>query len=147
MSYQHYCKKIDVPADALLACRLCLEELHAVPAVKESFKIQLKKGFKSRFNKSERKEIITSVCRLNRAIYDVSQMVSDDTNLLLWPCIDIGEKKSTRCVTLELLKYCMCCTTMYHMLRCTNTLLSYYCTHLYTLHLCTPCTYLVIATY
>ena len=56
--------KIDVPADALLACRLCLEELHAVPAIKESFKVQLKKGFKSRFNKSERKEIIKSVCHL-----------------------------------------------------------------------------------
>ena len=67
--------------------------LHAVPAIKESFKVQLKKGFKSRFNKSERKEIIKSVCRLNRAIYDVSQMVSDDTNLLLWPCIDTGEEK------------------------------------------------------
>ena len=53
----------------------------------------LKKGFKSRFNNSEHKEIITSVCRLNRATYDVSQMVSDDTNLLLWPCIDIGEEK------------------------------------------------------
>ena len=76
-------EKIDVPADALLACRLCLEELHAVPVITESFKVQLKRGFKSRFNKSERKEIMISVCRLNRAIYDVSQMVSDDTNLLL----------------------------------------------------------------
>ena len=37
------------------------------------------------------------------------------------------------------------CTTMYHTLRCTM-LLAYYCTHL-TLHLCTPCTHLVIATY
>ena len=34
-------EKIDVPADALLACRLCLEELHVVPAIKESFKVQL----------------------------------------------------------------------------------------------------------
>lgn len=66
--------------------------LHAVPAIKESFKVQLKKGFKSRFNKSECKEIIKSVCHLNRAMYDVSQMVSDDTNLLLWPCIDTGEE-------------------------------------------------------
>ena len=44
MSYQHYWKKIDVPADALLACRLYLEELHAVPAIQESFEVQLKKA-------------------------------------------------------------------------------------------------------
>ena len=86
-------EKIDVPEDAILACRLCLEELHAVPAIQESFKVQLKKSFKSRFNKSERKEIITSVCRLNRAIFDVAQIVREDTNLFLWPCIDTGEGK------------------------------------------------------
>ena len=50
-------------------------------------------GFKTRLNKSDRKEIIRSVCRLNRAIYYVSKMVSDDTNLLLRPCIDTGEEK------------------------------------------------------
>ena len=86
-------EKIDVPEDAILACRLCLEELHAIPAIQESFKVQLKKSFKSRFNKSERKEIITSVCRLNRAIFDVAQIVREDTNLFLWPCIDTGEGK------------------------------------------------------
>ena len=38
------------------------------------------------------------------------------------------------------LQSCLCYTTMYHMLRCTNMLV-----RLYTLHLCTPCMYLVIA--
>ena len=39
-------------------------------------------------------------------------------------------------------------TNMYHMIRCTNMLLLYYRTgRLHTLHLCTPCTYLVIVMY
>ena len=56
-------EKVDNPANALAACRLCLEELHSMPAVQKSFSVQLKKGFKSWFNKAEREEIISSVNR------------------------------------------------------------------------------------
>lgn len=90
-------EKVDNPADALAACRLCLEELHSMPAVQKSFNVQLKQGLKSWFNKAEREEIISSVCRVNRVIYDVTQTVTQSVgsgvNLLLWPCIDNGEER------------------------------------------------------
>ena len=85
-------EKVDNPVDALVACKLYLEELHAMPAVQECFNVHLKKGFKSWFNKAEREEIISSVCRLNRVIYDVTQMIGKDTNLFIWPCIGTGDE-------------------------------------------------------
>jgi len=86
-------EEADNPTEALAACRLCLEELHSMPAVQKSFNVQLKKGLRSRFNKGERDEIICSVCRVNRVIFHVTQMVGGDVNLSLWPCVDIGEEK------------------------------------------------------
>ena len=40
-------EKVDNPANALAACRVCLEELHAMPAVRKSFNVELTGGFKS----------------------------------------------------------------------------------------------------
>ena len=72
---------------------MCLEELHALPAVQKSFNVQLNQGFKSWFNKAEREEIIYSVCRVNRVIFHATQMVGRDVNLSLWPCVDTEEEK------------------------------------------------------
>ena len=62
----------------------------------ESFNVQLKQGinkFKSLFNKTEREEIITSVCRLNRVIFDVAILVdAEGLNLLSWPCVDVEDR-------------------------------------------------------
>ena len=89
-------EKVDNPASALPSCRLCLEELHSLPAVQENFRSELKKGIKSMFGKDERNQIIVAVCQMNRVIYDVTQMVDGSTskarNLLIWPCIDVGEE-------------------------------------------------------
>ena len=65
---------VDNPSDALAACRVCLDELHQVPAVKEHFKVELEEGLRlrARFNKDERRQIIFSVCHANRVIYDRS---------------------------------------------------------------------------
>jgi len=93
-------EKADGPSDALAACRLCLEELHSLPAVQKCFKSQLQQGVLTRlmwFNKAEREEIICSVCRLNSAVYDVTQMLDESVNSLLWPCVDIGEEKVDPC--------------------------------------------------
>ena len=51
-------EKIDDPTEALETCRLCLEELHVILAVQKSFGVEIKKGFKSLFNKDERAEIV-----------------------------------------------------------------------------------------
>ena len=79
---------VDNPRNAMTPCRVCLEELHALPAVKKSFKTALGKGWKSRLGKDERKEIIAAVCDINHAIFDVTHMAASDG--LAWPLIDVG---------------------------------------------------------
>ncbi|XP_015760442.1 PREDICTED: uncharacterized protein LOC107339641 [Acropora digitifera] len=86
-------EKVDRVPDALAACRFCLEELHSIPAVKKSFDIHLQQGFKSRFNKAEREDTIRSVCRMNRVIFHIAEIVEEDNDISLWPCIDRGEDK------------------------------------------------------
>ena len=84
-------EKADNPANALSPCRVCLEELHALPAVKNNFSIALGKGLKSRFGKDERKAIIAAVCDINHAIFDVTLMVSPDSLIFqIWPLIEVG---------------------------------------------------------
>ena len=86
-------EKIDNPADAFAACRLCLEELHSMPPVQNSFDVHVNKGLKSWFNKAEREEIICSVCRVNKVIFHIMQTVGGNVNLSLWRCVDTGEEK------------------------------------------------------
>ena len=86
-------EKVDRVPDALAACRLCLEELHSMSAVKESIDVHLQQGFMSMFNKVEREDTIRCVCRMNRVIFYISEIVEEDTDIYLWPCIDNGEDK------------------------------------------------------
>ena len=87
---------VDNPEDALAACRVCIEELHSLSAVKECFTVELKRGFWAQFSKEERRAIISATCHVNRTIYDVILMVSFGNNQLSannWPCVDTGEEK------------------------------------------------------
>ena len=70
----------DNPVNTLGPCRMCLEELHALPVVQKSFKIELTGGFKAKFHKHERKEIIAAVCRMNHVICVVTQIVGQAGN-------------------------------------------------------------------
>ena len=85
---------VDNPSDALAACRVCLDELHQVPAVKEYFKVELEEGLRlrARFNKDERRQIIFSVCHANRVIYDVMSMLGSVKTWTL-PYIETGKEK------------------------------------------------------
>ena len=85
---------VDNPSDALAACRVCLDELHQVPAVKEYFKVELEEGLRlrARFNKDERRQIIFSVCHANRVIYDVMSMLGSVKRWTL-PYIETGKEK------------------------------------------------------
>ena len=87
-------RTIDNPTDALAACRVCLDELHQVPAVKEYFKVELEEGLRlrARFNKDERRQIIFSVCHANRVIYDVMSMLGSGKMWTL-PYIETGKDK------------------------------------------------------
>ncbi|XP_078378085.1 uncharacterized protein LOC144661259 [Oculina patagonica] len=89
-------EKVDNPADAVEPCRVCIEELNSLQAVKSSFDIQLKKGIlavRGLLGKDERRNIISSVCHVNRVIYDVTQTVGKDAHLWIWPAVNIGEDK------------------------------------------------------
>ena len=86
-------EKVDCLADALAACRLCLKALHSMPAVKERLNVHLQQGFESMLNKAKREDTIRSVCRMNRVIFYISQIVEEDTDISLWPCVDLGEYK------------------------------------------------------
>ena len=88
---------VDNPSTAIPSCRMCVERLHSLPVVQNSFTLELHKGFRRRFSKEERREIISAVCRLNCALYDVTVMAYGFGNkevteiLQLWPCIEIGK--------------------------------------------------------
>ncbi|KAL9954386.1 hypothetical protein ACROYT_G041917, partial [Oculina patagonica] len=87
---------VDNPADAVALCRVCIKELNALSAVQNTFDVQLKKGLgavRGLFGKEERKKIISSVCHVNRVIYDVTQTVGKNVDLMMWPSVDTGENK------------------------------------------------------
>ena len=89
---------VDNPEHAIAPCRVCLKELNSLSAVRKNFDVQLKKGLQaamSLFGKDERRKIISSVCHVNRVIYDVTQAVGKevDVSFLMCPVVDIGENK------------------------------------------------------
>ena len=85
---------VDNPTDAIAACRLCIEELHCLPGVKECFKVELKGGIRAWLSRDEREKLISMVCLVNRTVYDVTLIFDIGRRALEnWPCLDIGEKE------------------------------------------------------
>ncbi|CAH3022724.1 unnamed protein product, partial [Porites evermanni] len=79
---------------ALPDCEQCLEILNSLPAVQNSFKVELSKGLlniRGKFGKDERMQIISTVCEVNRTIYDAMRTVGKDVHVLVWPYVDIGD--------------------------------------------------------
>ena len=85
---------VDNPSTALSSCRVCLDELHNLPAVQNSIKVELEKGVQSLFKRNERGKVITDVLHINYVIYTVSQMVSGGGryDAATSACIDIGNR-------------------------------------------------------
>ena len=82
--------------NALPECDQCLQKLHCLPAVQDNFKVELDKGvlnIRGRYGKDERRMIISTVCQVNRAIYNATQAVGRDLHVLVWPSVDTGEDK------------------------------------------------------
>ena len=96
---------VDNPEDALPECRVCIDQLHSLPGVQKSFKVELKKGFLSRLSEDERGQNISTVCHVNRVVYNVLRMVARSGELLTLPRLNFGKVKSIRSVTKELLKH------------------------------------------
>jgi len=81
---------------ALPQCEQCLKKLNSLPAVQNSFKVELSKGLlniRGQFGKDERMQIISTVCQVNHTIYDAMRTVGKDLHVLVWPYVDIGEDK------------------------------------------------------
>ena len=79
---------------ALPECEQCLKKLNSLPAVQNSFKVELSKGLlniRGQFGKDERMQIISTVCQVNRTIYDAMRTVGKDVHVLVWPSVDIGD--------------------------------------------------------
>ena len=79
---------------ALPECEQCLKKLNSLPAVQNSFKVELSKGLlniRGQFRKDERMQIISIVCQVNRTFYDAMRTVGKDVHVLVWPYVDIGE--------------------------------------------------------
>ena len=81
---------------ALPECEQCLKKLNSLPAVQNSFKVELSKGLlniRGRFGKDERMQIISIVCQVNRTVYDAMRTAgkTEDVHVLKWPYVDIGE--------------------------------------------------------
>lgn len=85
-------ENVDHPDEALAVCRMSLEDLHSLKGVPESFGVELTQGFRAHFNKADRRQIIASVCRINRAIYDVMSMIGISGELLTLPLIGEGKE-------------------------------------------------------
>ena len=80
--------------NALPECEECLHKLHSLPAVQDNFKVELGEGLlnvRGRYGKDERRKIISTVCQVNRAIYNATRAV--DRDALVWPVVDTGEDK------------------------------------------------------
>ncbi len=87
---------VDNPVDALAPCRVCIKDLNCLPAVQNSFDVQLKTGIQAvrgLFSKDERRKIISNVCHVNRVIYDVTQAVDKDEPFWMWPAVDTSRRK------------------------------------------------------
>ena len=82
--------------NALPECDQCLQKLHCLPAVQGNFKVELDEGVlnvRGRYGKDERRMIISTVCQVNRAIYNATQAVGRDLHVLVWPSVYTGEDK------------------------------------------------------
>ena len=86
-------EKVETPVSTLDACISGLNELHSMPFVAENFSVEIEKGIKSRFSKDERRQIISSVCQINRTIYDFTLLVGSEEWIIFWPCIETGKEK------------------------------------------------------
>ena len=84
---------IDNPDDALASCRVSIEELHSLSAVQTCFNVELKKGLRASLSKEERRQIISTVCQVNRVIYDVTLMVTSCGEVLESPLLHAGKEK------------------------------------------------------
>ncbi len=86
------------PARALLFCKDYLEKLNSMKKVTKNFAVEIGSSLWTRasLGYTERRNIIWSVCHVNRIVFDMAQLVGGDRvfrELFIWPCIEIEKKE------------------------------------------------------
>ena len=86
-------ESLEDPVAAADACQLYLQKLHCLPAVPETFSVQLKGGMKSIFNKAKRIENVMSITMINFVVFNFTfKFTKMGVDLLQWPSIEIGDE-------------------------------------------------------
>ena len=81
---------IEHPEDALIVCLKCLEELHSVKEIQENFSLEIHRERRWRcFYKDYRRQMISSVCRINHYVRSAAAIIAKEGELLTWPQIEI----------------------------------------------------------
>lgn len=89
---------LDKPANVFTSCIIILKQLNDDPTIQRTFRDQFSRGIKvwrPGFKRSSRREeIISSVCEVNRLVYDIMQMeVYDEASQLYsLPAVHIGNE-------------------------------------------------------
>ena len=84
-------KFLDDPEAGAHDCLLYLQELHDLPAIRETFMVHRDGGFKSRFNKTKRSVIVESLTTINDIVFD---FIVNFTEMIFsrpfkWPVIQL----------------------------------------------------------
>ena len=95
--------------NALPECEECLQKLHSLPAVQDNFKVELDKGVlnvRGRYGKDERRKIISTVCQVNRAIYNATVQEQSVETPWYGHLSTLEKRKLTLCAMKEYQRYC-----------------------------------------
>ena len=91
-------KFLDDPEVGGQDCLLYLQELHDLPAIRETFTVHFDGGFKSRFYKTKRSEIVASLRAINDILFD---FIMNFTSMIIpgssfkWPVIQLTNSERT----------------------------------------------------
>ena len=81
---------IEHPEDALIVCLKCLEELHSVKEIQENFSLEIRRRkMRHGVYKENRRQMISSVCRINHFVRSAAAIIAKEGELLTWPQIEI----------------------------------------------------------
>ena len=77
---------IEHPEDALIVCLKCLEELHSVKEIQENFSLEIRRRkMRHGVYKDSRRQMISSVCRINHFVRSAAAIIAKEGELLTWP--------------------------------------------------------------
>ena len=87
-------ENVDHPEDALNVCIGCLEDLHGLKYVRETFNQVVYKGLnKGSFKRGVQRQVIASVCRINHFIRNAALAIAKEGELLVFPLIEVENEK------------------------------------------------------